>query len=215
MKRRHFLNISAAAIGGVLVYTLDRKVSLLSAETKPLAIPLHFFDEDEARIVTAAVARIFPTDELGPGADQIGVVLYIDRQLASAYGRDRYRYTQGPFEEKALLELGYQGKASPRETYREALKTLGGFERLSPEVQDEALMKIESTHFFSLLHQHTIEGMFCDPMHGGNVNMLGWQMIGFPGPRDSYSADIDKHYGVAFSPKPVSLNGNELVEEEK
>jgi len=110
MKRRQFLHISAAAIGGALVYTLDRKASLLSAETKPLSIPLHFFDEDEARIVGAAVARIFPTDELGPGADQIGVVLYIDRQLASAYGRDRYRYTQGPLKKEHCWNWGIRVK---------------------------------------------------------------------------------------------------------
>jgi gluconate 2-dehydrogenase gamma chain len=215
MKRRQFLTISAAAIGGALVYSLDRKASLLSAQAKTLDIPLHFFDEAEAHVVAAAVSRIFPSDELGPGADQIGVVLYIDRQLDSAYGRDRYRYTQGPFDEGGVPELGYQGKASPRDTYRDGLKTLDGFDRLDPAAQDEMLNKIESTYFFSLLQRHTIEGMFCDPMHGGNVNMLGWQLIGFPGPRDSYSADIDKHYGEAFRPKPLSLNGGDLIEEEK
>ena len=48
--------------------------------------------------------------------------------------------------------------------------------------------------------------MFCDPIHGGNVDMVGWQLIGFPGPRMSNFNDIDTHYGEAFRPKPVSLN---------
>jgi gluconate 2-dehydrogenase gamma chain len=213
MNRRHFLSVTAA-FGGTLIYSLDRKLSLLDAQTKIIQVPLHFFDEEEARIVHAAVSRIFPSDDLGPGATELGVVFYIDRQLASAYGRDRYRYTHEPFEETAIPELGYQGKASPRETYRDGLKGLQGFDQLSPDAQDEALRKIETTHFFSLLRQNTIEGMFCDPMHGGNKEMLGWQMLGFPGPQDSYAVDIDKHYGEAFSPKPVSLNGNDLVEEE-
>ena len=47
--------------------------------------------------------------------------------------------------------------------------------------------------------------MFCDPIHGGNVDMVGWQLIGFPGPRMSNVNDIDKHHGEAFRPKPVSL----------
>ncbi len=48
--------------------------------------------------------------------------------------------------------------------------------------------------------------MFCDPIHGGNVDMVGWQLIGFPGPRMSNANDIDKHNGEAFRPKPVSLS---------
>ena len=204
MRRRHFLTLSAATIGGVLVYSLDRKSSLLTAQDKRLRIPLRFFDELEALIVSAASARIFPADQSGPGAREAGVVIYIDRQLAGPYGRDRYRYTQGPFED-GPPELGYQGKATPREIYREGLKNLKGFDQLSPDEQDVRLQKIESSRFFSLLRQHTIEGMFSDPIHGGNIDMIGWQLIGFPGPRMSNYDEIDKHFGEAFRPKPISL----------
>ncbi|MBZ5698867.1 MAG: gluconate 2-dehydrogenase subunit 3 family protein [Acidobacteriia bacterium] len=208
MRRRQFLVLSAASIGGVLVYSLDRRASRLFAQEKSsqsLKIPLRFFTEAEALIVAAAASRIFPSDDSGPGAKEAGVVIYIDRQLAGPYGRDRYRYTQGPFVEDAPREFGYQGKATPREVYREGLKDLKGFDRLSPEEQDKQLRQIESSHFFALLRQNTIEGMFCDPMHGGNADMVGWQLIGFPGPRMSNYADVDKHYGEAFRPKPVSL----------
>ena len=204
MRRRHFLTLSAASLGGVLVYSLDRKGSLLTSQDKRLRIPLRFFDESEALIVAAAASRIFPSDDSGPGAREAGVALYIDRQLAGPYGRDRYRYTQGPFED-APPELGYQGKATLREIYREGLKNLKGFDRLAPEEQDARLQQIESSRFFSLLRQHTIEGMFSDPIHGGNTDMVGWQLVGFPGPRMSNYEDIDKHYGEAFRPKPVGL----------
>lgn len=208
MRRRQFLVLSAASLGGVLVYSLDRRVSRLLAQDKPvqtLRIPLRFFTEDEALIVAAAASRIFPSDDSGPGAREAGVVIYIDRQLAGPYGRDRYRYTGAPFEENAAREFGYQGKATPGETYRAGLKDLKGFDRLTPEEQDKKLQQIESSHFFALLRQNTIEGMFCDPMHGGNADMVGWQLVGFPGPRMSNYADFDKHYGEAFRPKPVSL----------
>jgi len=204
MRRRHFLTLSATTLGGVLVYSLARKSSLLSAQDKRLRIPLRFFDESEALIVAAATSRIFPTDQSGPGAREAGVVIYIDRQLAGPYGRDRYRYTQGPFED-GPPELGYQGKATPREIYRESLKDLKNFDQLSSEEQDARLQQIESSRFFSLLRQHTIEGMFSDPIHGGNVDMIGWQLIGFPGPRMSNYDDIDKHFGEAFRPRLVSL----------
>ena len=67
------------------------------------------------------------------------------------------------------------------------------------------LKQIENSLFFALLRRNTVEGMFCDPIHGGNADMVGWQLIGFPGPRMSNFTDIDKHYGEAFRPKPVSL----------
>jgi gluconate 2-dehydrogenase gamma chain len=208
MRRRQFLLLSAASVGGVLVYSLDRRASRLFAQQKSspmLKIPLRFFTEAEALVVAAAASRIFPTDDSGIGAHEAGVVIYIDRQLAGPYGRDRYRYTQGPFEEGAAREFGYQGKATPQETYREALKGLKGFDELAPADQDAKLKQLENSHFFALLRQNTMEGMFCDPIHGGNVDMVGWQLVGFPGPRMSNAAEIDKYYGKGFRPRPISL----------
>jgi gluconate 2-dehydrogenase gamma chain len=208
MQRRQFLILSAASIGGVMVYSLDRRASRLFAQEKSkqtLKIPLRFFTEEEALIVAAAASRIFPGDDTSPGAKEAGVVIYIDRQLAGPYGKDSYRYTQGPFNENAAREFGYQGKATPAETYREGLKALKGFDSLPSAEQDAKLRQIETTHFFALLRQNTIEGMFCDPIHGGNVDMVGWQLVGFPGPRMSNANDMDTHYGEAFRPKPMSL----------
>ena len=205
MRRRHFLTLSAATLGGVLVYSLDRKASLLASEQKPLRIPLRFFTETEALIVAAAASRIFPSDDSGPGAREAGVSIFIDRQLAGPYGRDRFRYTQPPFEDAPAV-LGYQGKETPRELYREGLKGLKGFHLLSPAEQDKSLQQIEPTVFFALLRQNTIEGMFCDPIHGGNAGMVGWQLVGFPGPRMSNFDEVDRYYGQAFRPKPASLS---------
>jgi gluconate 2-dehydrogenase gamma chain len=207
MRRREFLTLSAASIGGVLVYSLDRQVSRLSAGPgQSVRIPLRFLSEAEALIVAAAASRIFPSDETGPGAREAGVAVYIDRQLAGPWGRDRHRYTHEPFEEDVPAEFGYQGRATPREIYRQALKGLKGLDDLGPAEQDQKLTEIEASLFFSLLRRNTIEGMFCDPMHGGNIDMVGWQLIGFPGPRMSNYEDVDKHFGEEFRPKPVSLN---------
>lgn len=204
MKRRHFLTLSATGLGSVLMYSLEQKNFSALAQGKSVRIPLRFFTETEALIVAAAASRIFPSDESGPGAREAGVAVYIDRQLAGPYGRDARRYTQEPFEE-GPAELGYQGKATPRQIYREGLKDLAGLHRLPPVEQDKALQKIETSHFFTLLRAHTIEGMFCDPLHGGNKNLVGWKLIGFPGPRFSNKDDIDKHFGEAFRPAPTTL----------
>jgi gluconate 2-dehydrogenase gamma chain len=202
MRRRDFLELSVGAVGGVLVYSLNRRPQLLNAQT--VRVPLRFFTADEAHTIAAAAARIFPTDDAGPGANEAGVVIYIDRQLAGPYGRDRWRYTQTPFVE-GTPELGYQGKETPREIYRAGMKLLPGLANLDPTAQDRALRGIETTPFFTLLRTHVIEGMFCDPMHGGNADMVGWQLIGFPGPSMSFDDEVEKYYGRAFRPAPHSL----------
>ena len=204
MRRRHFLTISSSAIGGAIVYTLDRKPTRVHAQDVTVRVPLRFFTREEALDVGAAAARIFPADESGPGASEAGVVIYIDRQLAGPYGRDRNRYTQPPFE-NGPPELGYQGSESPAALYRAGLKQIRGLRNLPHDEQDATLRKIEKTMFFQLLRTHTIEGMFCDPMHGGNADMIGWQLIGFPGPRMSYADEVEQYNGRSFRPKPGSL----------
>jgi len=206
MRRRQFLYLSAASVGGVLVYSLDRRGILLSAQDdRSIRIPLRFFTQAEAVIVAAACSRIFPSDDGEPGAREAGVAIYIDRQLAGPWGRDGQRYTRGPFHQDAPEEMGYQGKATPRGIYRQGLRGLRGFDRLAPAEQDQKLAQIETTRFFTLLRDNTIEGMFCDPMHGGNVDMVGWQLIGFPGPLMSFHAEIETYRGEVFRPKPMSL----------
>jgi gluconate 2-dehydrogenase gamma chain len=214
LQRRNFLAISAAALGGVVVYSFRQSAFRVAAQDRLLHIPLRFFDSAQALIVGAAVSRILPSDELGPGAKETGVVMYIDRYLAGPYGSDRHRYTQGPFE-TGPVELGYQGKATPREIYAEGLKGLTGLDRLETAQQDQALQKIESSLFFSLLQQHTIEGMFCDPVHGGNTDMVGWKLVGFPGPRMNNYDDVDKHFAQAFRPAPASLGNGRPSENEE
>jgi len=206
MKRREFLTIPKQALGGVLLYTLAREPLRLAAqENGTVKVPLRFFTEIEARTISAACDRIFPSDRSGPGAKEAGVVIYIDRQLAGPWGRDKYRYTKGPWVE-SVPEHGYQGQENPQQIYRAGIRTLGeDFAALSAEEQDKKLESIEKSRFFTMLRTNTIEGMFCDPAHGGNVDLIGWQLIGFPGPRMSYRDEIDKHYGTAFRPKPMSI----------
>jgi gluconate 2-dehydrogenase gamma chain len=204
MKRREFLTIPATAIGGTLLYTLAGEPLRLQAQSGTVKVPLRFFTAAEARVIEAACARIFPSDASGPGATEAGVIIYIDRQLAGPYGRDKYRYTKGPWVE-SYPEHGYQGKDSPAEIYRAGIKTLGDFTSLSPPDQDAKLRSIERTRFFQLLRTHTIEGMFSDPMHGGNAGLIGWQLVGYPGPQMSYRDEIDKHFGQPWRPKPASM----------
>jgi gluconate 2-dehydrogenase gamma chain len=204
MRRREFITLPAASLGGWLLYSLAGEPQRVEAQTGDIKVSLRFFTADEARVIQAACARIMPSDESGPGATEAGVVIFIDRQLAGPYGRDKYRYTKPPFVE-AAAEYGYQGKENPQELYRDGIKKLGKFTDLAAADQDKQLRGIEKTVFFRILRQHTIEGMFSDPLHGGNAGLIGWQLIGYPGPLMSHRDEIDKVPGQFQERKPVSL----------
>ena len=207
MRRREFVIIPIGALGGSLLRSLAEpldRIARVEAANAVATLPLRFFTAAEARIVTAACERIFPRDEQGPGATDAGVVVYIDRQLAGPYGRDKYRYTKPPFGPSSA-EHGYQGAESPRALYRNGIRQLGAFETIPVTEQIAALKAIERTPFFALLRAHTLEGMFCDPVHGGNEHLSGWKMVGFPGPLMDYRAHVDAHYGEAWRPAPKSL----------
>lgn len=205
MKRREFIELSANSLGGLLIYSLGGAPLVVNAREGKVRVPLRFFTGQEAKVIVAACERIFPADASGPGATQAGVMVYIDRQLAGPYGTDKYRYTKAPFV-ASLPGHGYQGRENPRATYRAGIAQLGpDFVALAAAKQDARLEAIEKTYFFQLLRQHTIEGMFCDPMHGGNAGLIGWQMLGYPGPQMSYRAEMGHYNGTAYRPKPESL----------
>ncbi len=208
LPRREFIAIPARALGGALLCTLAGEIERLPAqrgEDETVEFELRHFTAAQAHVVQAACERILPSDETGPGATQAGVVIYIDRQLAGPYGRDAWRYTKGPWESDDWEGHGYQGKENPREIYAAGIESLGGdFPGLDGEQQDARLLEIEGSLFFEMLRRHTVEGMFCDPLHGGNVDLIGWQMLGFPGPVMSYKDRIEEH-GAPYRPKPQSL----------
>jgi len=204
MRRREFIAVPAIALGGAMLDSLSRNARRLRAVGESVLVPLRFFTAAEARVVTAACERIFPRDATGPGATDAGVVVYIDRQLAGPYGRDAYRYVTPPFVD-SIPQHGYQGRETPRDTYRTGIRALGSFADLPVADQDAKLVAIEHSRFFGLLRAHTLEGVFSDPIHGGNINLVGWNLIGFPGPRAQYRSEIDKHFGEAWRPKPAGL----------
>jgi gluconate 2-dehydrogenase gamma chain len=68
------------------------------------------------------------------------------------------------------------------------------------------LANVSGKAFFEQLLQNTIEGFFCDPIHGGNRDMVGWKLIGFPGARYDYRPYVEKHNQKLDLP-PVGIQG--------
>ena len=150
---------------------------------RPAAEPPRSLTAAELATVTAACARILPSDENGPGATEARAAQYIDRALAGWLTPSRQAYTIG----LAALEAAAQTEHNRR------------FIELSSAQQDALLRAIEDTPFFALLRTHTIQGTFCDPVYGGNANFAGWDLIGYPGVRLAVSADDQR----MTAPRPV------------
>jgi gluconate 2-dehydrogenase gamma chain len=185
-----------------------------------------FFTADEAALVDAIVDRLIPSDELGPGAKESGVTTFIDRQLTGPYGGHDWLYMQGPFSDKPLPTQGLQSPLTPRQQYRQGLAALtayckanfGGrsFADLSNEDKDKLLSGMEkgevkfesfpSRALFSAIYANTMEGYFADPIYGGNKDMAGWKLIGFPGTRYDYR-DVMDNPNKAYTLPPVALQG--------
>jgi gluconate 2-dehydrogenase gamma chain len=173
-----------------------------------------FFRPAEAAFIEAAVARLIPKDELGPGALEADVPVYIDRQLAGAWGAGERLYRSGPWREGTPSQ-GYQLPFTPAELFRNALRAVdAGFPKLAPQRQDEYLNALHeqkrdlggvpSDVFFESLLGMTIEGFFSDPAYGGNRDMAGWKLIGFPGAYSNYYDFVDQP-NARFPGGPSSL----------
>jgi gluconate 2-dehydrogenase gamma chain len=183
--------------------------------------PYAFFTAAEAGFIEAAVARLIPRDELGPGALEAGVPRYIDAQLAGAWGSGAGLYRAGPWREGTESQ-GYQLPFTPAEMFRHAIRAIGrdlagrgGFGRLDAAAQDAYLRSLEAGEvalepvpaktFFDALLQATREGFFCDPVHGGNAGMVGWKLVGFPGAYSNFYDVVDLR-GPAFRAEPIGLS---------
>ena len=79
-----------------------------------------FLTQPEVRFLDAAVARLIPADELGPGAREAGVTCFIDRQLTSTWGTYGRNYRMGPWRE-GTAQQGFQSPRTPQEIYRTCL----------------------------------------------------------------------------------------------
>ena len=183
-----------------------------------------FFAPDEWAFVNAACARLIPIDEHGPGAVELGVPQYIDRQMGTPWADGAIWYMHGPFFE-AKPEMGYQSQLTPKQQYRLSIRAINAlcqksfrknFAALAPKQQDDVLRKIESgdfkspdislkMFFTSFLLKNAMEGYFGDPMYGGNKDMAAWKMIGYPGVRADYLEWVGQAKRYPYG--PVSMYG--------
>src|SRR5215470_12375753 len=190
--RRAFI-VGAVGAGAVASTALMQTAYAKSHKTKPQpanaaeAPPEHraveafdghgvFFNDEHAATVAAFAERLMPGAPGKPGAHDANVLNYIDLALAGAYADQQDFYRRG------LAQLD----AYCRKTYNQP------FVKLDAAQQDEVIGALEqgkaseftfptAQAFFNTLRTHTMEGMFADPIYGGNKGFAGWKLVGFPG----------------------------------
>ena len=157
-----------------------------------------FFNDDNAATIAAFVERLMPDAPGKPGARDAGVLNYSDLALAGADADQQDFYRRG------LAQLDVHC----RKAYNQS------FARLTAAQQDEVIGALEqgkadeftypsAQAFFNTVRTHTMEGMFADPLYGGNKDFTGWRLVGFPGSQ-LYYTQADMASTQAFKRSPLT-----------
>ena len=209
--RRAFLKGAAASAGAVAGATLIPPAPAQAADQPTHAThsattgtvsggtgQYAFFNDNDALVVAALTERIMPDAPGKPGAREAGVLNYIDLALAGAYKDQQDFYRSGLTQLDAYCHAQYKR----------------GFAALQPAQQDEVVGALAAGKaegftwptaqaFFRTVRTHTMEGMFGDPIYGGNRNLAGWRLIGFPGSQMQYT-EADLKSDRAFTRLPIT-----------
>lgn len=124
-----------------------------------------------------------------------------------------------------IYRYGYQSILSPRDVYRIGIAALDrytgsqfgvDFVALSAEQQDQVIgamaddtinefdKNLSAQSFFHNLRRHTAEGMFSDPVYGGNRNLVGWRLVGYPGAQRAYQPYEFQQEGTWHEPQSIA-----------
>jgi len=228
--RRDFLKGAvvggAAAATGSSITPQDAQAQQPSAvaPAAPASSGYAFLNLEEAAFVEALVDHMVPADELTPKGTDIGINIFIDRALASGWGKGDRLYMQGPWK-RGTPSQGYQLPLTPAQLYREGVaatnahcrKTYGkAFDAITEQQREEVLLalsggKLEfadglpARNFWTILYQTVMQGMFSDPIYGGNRDKAGWKLIGFPGAIAVHRENVEKFRGKKFPSDPVGI----------
>jgi gluconate 2-dehydrogenase gamma chain len=156
-----------------------------------------FFNDEDAQTVAALAERLMPGAPGMPGARDADVLNYIDLALAGAYADQQDFYRRGLAALDAFCQASYQMP----------------FARLDAARQDTVITALEAGKatgfswptpqaFFNTLRTHTMEGMFADPVYGGNKDFAGWRLVGFPGAQPLFTT-ADMQSKEAFTRSPI------------
>lgn len=177
MTRRTAVKYTAAGLAGL---TCGAGVSALLVRSGSKQAPsYHFFTGPEAALVIGLCEQIIPKDDT-PGATDAGVIFYLDRQL------------RGPFaQHQELYRLGLAAfEKTCQQLHQRSFSQLNPDEKIgvmrlveSGKAPTELWQGIAQASFFSRLIEHTMQGFYGNPRHGGNRGYVSYKMLGLDYPQ--------------------------------
>jgi len=161
--RRQFLKNVSIAAGGA---------ALFPACSKPPG-RWRFFTADEAGTVSAICEQIIPADE-DPGAIDAGVPNFIDKQLMGPYRRFRETYRSGlnGVDETSRAMFGNRFASLNWSNQTAILRALESGKAAGPTWQTQS-----PSAFFDMVRDHSLQGFYGSPRHGGNRDYVSYRML--------------------------------------
>src|SRR5690606_28764205 len=156
--RRNFLKQLSLAFGSILLAP--------SCNTNPA--PWRLLNNEEAATFIAIAEQIIPADH-DPGATDAGVVNFIDKQLTGPYNRyiDMYRNGLAAINSASTELLNnpfYNLKWEEQTAFMETME--------AGKLPESHWQDINQRSFFNLLLDHSMQGFYGSPRHGGNKNYV-------------------------------------------
>ena len=147
-------------------------VSLLPACSRPHG-RWRFFTDAEAETVTAICEQVIPADQ-DPGATFAGCVNFIDKQLMGPYRRFQKAYRSGiaGVQETSQAMFGKRFESLSWDDQTAVLKELE-----SGRAKGQTWQSQSPAEFFGLIRDHTMQGFYGSPRHGGNRDYVSYRML--------------------------------------
>jgi gluconate 2-dehydrogenase gamma chain len=164
LSRRRFFELSILGTGGIFL--------LSRCNSSPFS-QWRFLTEQESSLMDALVEQIIPTDEW-PGGRDAGVTNFIDKQLTGPYTRYQEIYRKGLNAIRETCNAKYQKRFEdlPWEEQTNFLKTMEAG-KMDGANWKEGLDR----NFFGLIRDHSMQGYYGSPRHGGNKDNVSYKMI--------------------------------------
>ncbi|WP_254790042.1 gluconate 2-dehydrogenase subunit 3 family protein [Variovorax sp. OV329] len=170
----------------------------------------------EAACIEALVNVMCPADALTPSGVDCGLHIFIDRQLAGAWGRGDQLYRQGPWH-PGKPQQGYQSPLTPEQHFKSGVaklrhesqqRTGKAVEQLEPGqldalLQDVAAGRVDDSRFSlgawfnDAFYPLFVQACFADPIYGGNRDKAFWRAVGFPGLPALHGRNVVQYRGRA------------------
>ena len=137
-----------------------------------------YLNEEEIMLLDAIVEQIIPTDDF-PGGKWANVSNYIDKQLSTYYRKHQPAYRAGLSAfEKTVVQI--KGRKFAELPFAEQTAMLEKME--AGEFPGDYWKENPPADFFDMVRQHSMQGFYGSPVHGGNREYISYKMLGLDYP---------------------------------